>query len=205
MSIRNFLMSLSTGLAILALSFPAAWAQAASAGNAARLSLPAPDKSGGMPIMQAFAARRSTKQGYSGAPLPEQELSNLLWATWGANRADGRRTAPTAMNSQDVILYVVLESGVWRYDAAGHALIRELTGDYRSKAGGGSLVLLYAAPRGRWSDMHVGSLYQNAGLYCAAAGLGNYVHAFGASALDGVLPLPDGCRVLIAQTVGLLK
>lgn len=205
MSIRSFLMSLSTGLAILALSFPAGSARAAGADNGARLSLPAPDKSGGMPIMQAFAARHSTKQGYSGAPLPAQELSNLLWATWGVNRADGRRTAPTAMNRQDATLYVVLENGVWRYDAAGHALIRELEGDYRPKAGGGSLVLLYAAPEGRWSGMHVGSLYQNAGLYCAAAGLGNYVHASGVSALDGKISLPDGWRVLIAQTVGLLR
>lgn len=163
MSIRNFLMSLSTGLAILAMSFPTGPAHAATPADAARLSLPAPDKTGGLPIMQAFAARHSTKQGYSGAPLPEQTLSNLLWATWGVNRPDGRRTAPTAMNSQDVTLYVVSESGVWRYDAAGHALIRELEGDYRSRAGGGSLVLLYAAPEGRWSGMHVGSLYQNAG------------------------------------------
>lgn len=205
MSIRNFLMSLSTGLAILAMSFPTGSAQAATPADAVRLSLPAPDKTGGMPIMQAFAARHSTKQGYSGAPLPEQTLSNLLWATWGVNRPDGRRTAPTAMNSQDVTLYVVSESGVWRYDAAGHALLRELEGDYRSRAGGGSLVLLYAAPEGRWSGMHVGSLYQNAGLYCASAGLGNYVHASGVSALEGVLTLPQGYRVLIAQTVGLLK
>lgn len=205
MSIRNFLMSLSTGLAILAMSFPTGPAHAATPADAARLSLPAPDKTGGLPIMQAFAARHSTKQGYSGAPLPEQTLSNLLWATWGVNRPDGRRTAPTAMNSQDVTLYVVSESGVWRYDAAGHALLRELEGDYRSRAGGGSLVLLYAAPEGRWSGMHVGSLYQNAGLYCASAGLGNYVHASGVSALEGVLTLPQGYRVLIAQTVGLLK
>ena len=62
-----------------------------------------------------------------------------------------------------------------------------------------------SAPEGRWSGMHVGSLYQNAGLYCASAGLGNYVHASGVSALDGKLPLPDGWRVLIAQTVGLIQ
>lgn len=49
------------------------------------------------------------------------------------------------------------------------------------------------------------TIYQNAGLYCASAGLGNYVHASGVSALDGKLPLPDGWRVLIAQTVGLTK
>ena len=207
MSIRRILMSLSTGLAVLALSLtPAGPARSAgSAADGARMDLPAPDKKGGMPLMQALAERRSTKSGYTGAPLSAQELSNLLWATWGMNRPDGRRTAPSAMNRQEVAVYAVLENGVWRYDAAGHALIRVLDGDHRRAEGGGSLVLLYAAPEDRWSGMHVGSLYQNAGLYCASAGLGNYVHASGVSALDGKLPLPDGWRVLIAQTVGLTK
>ena len=49
MSIRNILMSLSTGLAVLALSLsPAGPARAASA-DGARMDLPAPDKKGGMP------------------------------------------------------------------------------------------------------------------------------------------------------------
>lgn len=207
MSIRGILMSLSTGLAVLALSLtPAAPARSGgSEADGARMGLPLPDKKDGMPLMRALAERRSTKSGYTGAPLPAQELSNLLWATWGMNRPDGRRTAPSAMNRQEVAVYVALESGVWRYDAADHALIRMLDGDHRRAVGGGSLVLLYAAPEGRWSGMHVGSLYQNAGLYCAAAGLGNYVHASGMSALDGKLPLPGGWRVLMAQTVGLTK
>ncbi len=209
MSIRDILMSLSTGLAVLALSLspagPARAAARSASADGARMDLPAPDKTGGMPLMRALAERRSSKSGYTGAPLSARELSNLLWATWGVNRPDGRRTAPSAMNRQEVSVYVALESGVWRYDAAGHALVRELDGDHRRALGGGSLALLYAAPEGRWSGMHVGSLYQNAGLYCASAGLGNYVHASGASALDGKLSLPDGWRVLIVQTVGLMK
>ena len=52
---------------------------------------------------------------------------------------------------------------------------------------------------------HVGSLYQNAGLFCASAGLGGYVHASGLHALDGKLSLPEGWRVFIVQTVGVLK
>ena len=134
MSIRNILMSLSTGLAVLALSLsPAGPARAVSA-DGARMDLPAPDKKGGMPLMQALAERHSSKSGYTGAPLSAQELSNLLWATWGVNRPDGRRTAPSAMNRQEVTIYVVRENGVWRYDAAQHALIRELSGDYRDAA-----------------------------------------------------------------------
>lgn len=200
---RILLHFLRVGLTLLAfLLLPAVPAQAASDESVA---LPKPDTSGGASIMRAFANRRSTKSGYTGAPLPAQELSNLLWATWGVNRTDGRRTAPSGMNRQDVAVFAVKEDGVWRYEAGRHELVKVLDGDRRAATGGGSLVLLYAAPESQWSGMHVGSLYQNAGLYCAAAGIGNYVHASGVSALKDELPLPDGYRVLIAQTVGQIK
>lgn len=205
--IRSIRRSLALCLSLASLALlPAAPVNAASVDtDAPRMELPAPDKTGGMPLMQAFAQRHSTKKGYSGAPLPAQQLSDLLWATWGVNREDGRRTAPSALNRQEVQVFVALENGVWRYEPA-HALVKVLDGDWRSKLGGGSLVLLFAAPtENKWSGMHVGSLYQNAGLFCASAGLGNYVHASNASALDGKLPLPEGWSVLIAQTVGIVQ
>ena len=204
--IRTVRHSLSLLLSLAALALiPAAPTAASAADSTARMELPAPDKTGGMPLMQALAQRRSTKTGFSGAALSPQQLSDLLWATWGVNRDGGRRTAPTAMNKQDVRLYVALESGVWQYDA-GNALIKVLDGDWRGQMGGGSLTLLYAIPQtNEWGGAHVGSLYQNAGLYCASAGLGNFVHVSGLHALDGKLPLPDGWKIFIIQTVGLLK
>ena len=204
--IRNIRHSLSMLLSLAALALvPASPAVTQAAEAATRMELPAPNKTGGMPLMQALNARRSTKTNYSGAALSAQQLSDLLWATWGANREDGRRTAPTAMNRQDVRVYVALENGVWQYDA-GHALIKVLDGDWRGQMGGGSLTLLYAIPQANeWGGAHVGSLYQNAGLYCASAGLGNFVHVSGLHALDGKLPLPEGWKIFIVQTVGLLK
>ena len=204
--IRNIRHSLSMLLSLAALALvPASPAVTQAAEAATRMELPAPNKTGGMPLMQALNARRSTKTNYSGAALSAQQLSDLLWATWGANREDGRRTAPTAMNRQDVRVYVALENGVWQYDA-GHALIKVLDGDWRGQMGGGSLTLLYAIPQANeWGGAHVGTLYQNAGLYSASAGLGNFVHVSGLHALDGKLPLPEGWKVYIIQTVGLLK
>ena len=204
--IRNIRYSLSMLLSLAALALvPASPAVTQAAESATRMELPAPNKSGGMPLMQALNARRSTKTNYSGAALSAQQLSDLLWATWGVNREDGRRTAPTAMNRQDVRVYVALENGVWQYDA-GHALIKVLDGDWRGQMGGGSLTLLYAIPQANeWGGAHVGSLYQNAALYCASAGLSNFVHVSGLHALDGKLPLPEGWKVYIIQTVGLLK
>ena len=204
--IRNIRHSISMLLSLAALALvPASPAVIQAAETATRMELPAPNKTGGMPLMQALSARHSTKTNYSGAALSPQQLSDLLWATWGVNREDGRRTAPTAMNRQDVRVYVALENGVWQYDT-GNALIRVLEGDWRAQMGGGSLTLLYAIPQGNeWGGAHVGSLYQNAGLFCASAGLGNFVHVSGLHALDGKLPLPEGWKVFIIQTVGLLK
>ena len=205
--IRSIRLGLAYCLSMASLAvLPPALASAAAAdASARRMELPAPDKTGGMPLMQALALRHSTKSGFNGAPLPAQQLSDLLWAAWGVNREDGRRTAPSAMNRQEVQVFVALDNGVWRYEP-GHSLTLVQEGDWRSKLGGGSLVLLYAAPTaGKWSGMHVGSLYQNVGLFCASAGLGNYVHASNSSALDGKLPLPEGWGVLIVQSVGSLK
>ena len=192
-------------MAALALLAPASASAVEADASARRMELPAPDKTGGMPLMQALAQRRSTKSGFNGAPLPAQQLSDLLWAAWGVNREDGRRTAPSAMNRQEMQVFVALENGVWRYEP-GHSLTMVGEGDWRSKLGGGSLVLLYAAPTaGKWSGMHVGSVYQNVGLFCASAGLGEYVHASNSSALDGKLPLPEGWAVLIVQSAGSLN
>ena len=204
--IRTIRHSLSMLLSLAALALvPACPAVVNAAEPTVRMELPTPNKTGGMPLMQALSGRHSTKTNYSGAALSLQQLSDLLWATWGVNREDGRRTAPTAMNRQDVRLYVALESGVWLYDT-GNALIRVLEGDWRGQMGGGSLTLLYAVPQGNeWGGAHVGSLYQNAGLFCASAGLGNYVHVSGLHALDGKLPLTEGWKIFIVQTVGLLK
>ena len=145
------------------------WLCASAAQAAQTMQLPDPDKTGGMPLMQALAERKSTKS-FSDQAVSAQDLSNLLWAAWGVNRPDGRRTAPTARNSQAVELYVVLESGVWRYDGPKHLLELALSGDMRAKVGNAPVTLLFAAPEAdKWAGDHIGSIYQNAGLYCASA------------------------------------
>lgn len=180
------------------------WFNADAAGAQETLSLPAPVKSGGMPLMEALAARHSQRS-FSTAPLSEQQLSDLLWAVWGVNRANGRHTAPTASDRQEVAVYVVLASGVWRYDPAQHALLQASGQNVLSRFGEAPLVLAYAAPQDNTGPMHVGSLYQNAGLYCASSGLANVVKATGADFLNDVITLPAGYKVYIVQPIGVAK
>ena len=77
---------------------------APSLGNAqdlAPIKLPAPQMDGGKPLMQVLKQRLSARE-FSPDKVPAQTLANLLWAAWGINRPDGRRTAPSASNQQEI-------------------------------------------------------------------------------------------------------
>ena len=178
------------------------WLCASVAQAAQTMQLPVPDKEGGMPLMQALAERKSTRS-FGDKAVSAQDLSNLLWAAWGVNRPDGRRTAPTGRNSQAVEIYVALDSGVWRYDGAKHLLEQVLPGDLRAKVGGAPVTLLFAAPADdKWAGEHVGSIYQNAGLYCASAKMACVTRVAGAAGLKDSLTLPKGYSVRIALAAG---
>ncbi len=94
------------------------------------IKLNEPNKTRGVPVMQAFALRASVRE-WSDKDLNLQDLSDLLWAANGINRPDGKRTAPSAMNAQDIDIYVFMKDGAYLYDPAGHLLKPIVTGDHR--------------------------------------------------------------------------
>ena len=87
------------------------------------IELPAPVKTGGMPLMEALSKRATDRLMDPARSLDEQQLSNLLWAAWGINRPDGRRTAPSALNRQEIDIYLIGRRDAYRYDAAEHELV----------------------------------------------------------------------------------
>lgn len=189
-----------SGLTALGKAGPAfAAGKAELQGNSLRL--PTPDKAGGLPLMQALA-RRASSRSFSERALSDQVLGDLLWAAWGVNRPNGKRTAPTARNQQRLALYAAMANGVWLYDGEEHALTRVLERDTRRDFGGAPLTLVYTAEDGPFGAMHLGALYQNVGLYCASAGLSNVVKATGVDVLKKELSLPGGYRIMIIQSVG---
>ena len=99
------------------------------------IPLAEPNKKGGLSVMEALAVRASVRE-WSDRELSPQDLSDLLWAANGINRPDiKKRTAASAMNAQDVDIYVFLKEGVYLYDAAHHALSPVTAGDYRKEIG----------------------------------------------------------------------
>ena len=183
------------------------------------IKLVEPVREGGATLMQALAERRSSRE-YSSRELAPETLSSLLWAADGVNRPDGRRTAPTGLNVQDIDVYVMLSSGVYRYDARTHALQLVNAGDHRKVAGRqdypqkAPVNLFYvqnldkamkadAANTARHGGIHTGAVMQNVYLFCAKERLAcvarDYVDR---DAVAKVLKLGANQRIILSQTVG---
>jgi nitroreductase len=150
--------------------------------------LPTPRMEGGMPLMLAMAKRQSTRA-FAAQPLPDQMLSDLLWAANGVNRPEqGERTAPSWRGGKAIDIYVATAQGVKRYDAVKHALSPHLEADIRAETGRqpfpatAPVVLIYVADRARMPEApaaeqalyaHVDAslIAQNVYLFAASEGL----------------------------------
>jgi len=186
------------------------------------VQLPAPRIESGKPLMQALSERQSRRD-FSAEELPPQILSDLLWAANGINRPDGRRTAPSAGNTQEIDIYVAKKEGLYLYDAAANALAPVLPGDIRPVAGKQNFVkaapvaLIYAADFSkttRWSGeeamfysgVDTGYISQNVYLYCASEGLATVVLGWvDKEKLAKAMRLRKGQRVILTQPVGYPK
>jgi SagB-type dehydrogenase family enzyme len=184
------------------------------------IPLPPPDTRGGRPLMQTLHDRKSTKA-FAQQAISREHISNLLWAAFGINRPEsGKRTVATAVNCQDIEVYVVFDEAVYVYQAEQHRLIPVASRDVRSLAAtqkyaqAAPINLVYVSDYGKMPDrfqdkkpiyaaFHAGSVSQNVYLYCASAGLGAVVRdSVDREGLREVLNLRDDQMIVIAQSVG---
>lgn len=182
-------------------------------------SLPPPNLAGGRLLVQALADRRTTRD-FKPDSLADQHLSDLLWAAFGINRpAEGRRTAPSAKNAQEIDVYVALAGGLYLYEARPHRLKHQSGADLRSLTSGqdfarvAPVALVLVADFGRFPDtteeqarlyaaFDAGAIAQNVSLYCASVGLGTVVHELNREPLARALNLGKGQHIIMAQAVG---
>jgi hypothetical protein len=176
------------------------------------IQLPKPQMDGGMPLMQALAQRRTTRD-FRDQSLPLQTLSNLLWAAFGINRPREvkpglGRTAPSAMNSQDIELNVVLPDGVYVYEAEKNILRPVVAGDVRGKispaaAAHAAVTIVYTAPvNDRFAQADVGFIGQNVYLFAASEGLNAWFYTAHGQDVAGAIKLAAGKQVLYLQSAG---
>lgn len=164
------------------------------------VKLKEPGKNRKTDVMQAFQKRQSTNE-YQSKDLSLQDLSDLLWAANGINRPkSGKKTAPSAMNSQDIDVYVCRADGAYLYDAAKCEIRQVTTKDLRPLMNGtrpndAPVLLLLVADISRYksfapgnaeankrlrdmSALDAGIVSQNVSIFCAAASLGTRPRAY---------------------------
>jgi len=183
-----------------------------SAAEPPAVILPPAQSSGGRPLMDVLRDRASRRD-FAPEALPAQTLSNLLWAAWGINRPDtGKRTAPSAMNRQDMDLYVALPEGLYLYDARLHRLVLVVAEDLRAATGtqayvGTAPLNLIFVSRGAADaaagGVQAGLLSENVYLFCASEGLATVVRSsINRDTLSKAMKLAPDQQVVLAQSVG---
>lgn len=183
--------------------------------SAQTINLPAPVKTGGKPLMEVLAARHSCHD-FVNQDLDKQTLADMLWAAYGFNRAD-KRTVPSAINAQEMSVYVLLSDGAYLYDAKANTLTLVAKGTFKDLLANKQQPYVNDVPvhlvfvgnldkqkAGRDAMLlDVGYLSQNVYLYCTSKGLGTIARAsFDRKGLPAALKLTDKQEVLLVQAVG---
>ncbi|MDR2681419.1 MAG: SagB/ThcOx family dehydrogenase [Tannerella sp.] len=187
------------------------------------IKLNRPDKSRGSAVMKALSERHSERE-YDAKDISLQDLSDLLWAANGVNRSNGNRTAPSAMNRQEIDVYVVRKDGTYLYDAGSNTLNPLSTGDYRNAVAGGQdfvttapLSIVLVANLEKLGDpsnentrliaaMDAGIVCQNINVFCSAAGLSTVPRAtMDKEELTKAFKLTDKQYIMLNNPVGYPK
>ncbi|MBP3228953.1 MAG: SagB/ThcOx family dehydrogenase [Bacteroidaceae bacterium] len=181
------------------------------------LPLPAPQFPDAMSLAEALHSRRSVREYDATRAVPDQVLSNLLWAACGISSADGKITAPSAMNRQDILVYVCRHDGVWLYQPKDNALrqvsecdVRKSVASRQEFAATAPISLLLASdltkfPRNaeRMGTVDAGYVSQNIYLACTALGLKTVARmTMDEAALREALGLPETTMLLLNHPVG---
>jgi nitroreductase len=190
------------------------------------IQLLTPQPGSGSPLMQVLWKRMSSRE-FSPKPLPVEVLSNLLWAGFGINRPDGKRTTPYPragmknMDQQDMDIYVILSDGLYLYDAKTNQLKLLLAEDLRGLAGTQPYVkeapvnLIYVSDYAKMKDnipneqkialsfANAGFISENVYLYCASEGLATVVRSgIDIPALSKAMELRPDQKIILEQPVG---
>lgn len=194
------------------------------------IQLPQPSHAGKATLEQALMQRKSIREFDAGRPIDVAIISDLLWSARGINRpAEGKLTSPTALNRQEIDVYLFDKTGVYLYDAANNRLVAKAEGDHRKLlAGAGGfgqdfvmdapISLVMIADLDKFSGIgnaeqtrlmgacDAGIVCQNINLFCAANGLATVPRAsMDSKGIIELLGLSPGHLPILNNPVGYAK
>jgi SagB-type dehydrogenase family enzyme len=195
-----------------------------NAQNLESIVLIPPDTTRGLPVMKALAERASSKN-FDTTSLKLEDLSDLMWAANGINRSEKeKKTAPSALNSQDIDVYAVMKQGIYLYNAKNHQLENVVDGDFRKLVADKQDIFNDAPvfcllvsdisrfPIGTdslklvWAAEDAGIVSQNISIFCASVGLATRPRAsMDNEKLREILNLKDSQYLMLNNPVGYKK
>ena len=186
------------------------------------VTLPQPDRNVEMTLFQALSQRASVRD-FSETQISDGTLSQLLWAALGVNREDGRLTVPSALNTQEEVIYVCRADGAWIFNAQKNTLTKISDKDLRKDIAGRQesvavaplfLVIVCDLNKYKLKDsrtaifgaIDAGYVSQNICLACEALGLATVPRgSMDHEAVKKALGLKDGQELLLNHPVGYEK
>ncbi len=189
------------------------------------IKLQEPNIQSGVPLMTALSGRKSDRK-FAEENLSLKHLSEILWAAYGRNRDDGKRTVPSAASLYPLKVYAVLANGVYLYNPDIHELEPVLEGDFRKlasmqdwahnaplnlvfiadytryKTGNPQLDGMLEKTKERFAALDAGNCTQSVGLYCASEGLKGVVRGSVTPELLQKLEPEDNQEFIVAMTIG---
>ena len=185
------------------------------------ISLPQPEvQKLSMSLGDALKHRRSYRD-MSEKDVDLQTVSTILWAACGiSDPATGKITAPSAINMQDIKVFVCSQYGVCRYMPKENTLVPVTMTDIRSSLAAGqdfaktapvSLLLVSTKDNermdnNRYGGVDAGYVSQNIYLACTALGLHTVARAMmDKDAVKKELNLADTSIILLNHPIGFGK
>lgn len=184
------------------------------------IQLPAPSQNAKMSLVQALEQRHSTRT-FSEKPISEPILSQILWAACGINRpGENKITAPSAMNAQDIEVYVIRKDGAYLYIPKNNTLKKVSSKDLRLSVAGHqtfhptpSISLILVSDQSKFGNhgniastagmIDVGYVSENICLICTALGLNNVPRmTMDKENLKKELGLPEDKMILMNHQIG---
>ena len=182
------------------------------------VSLPQPEVNKlSMPLGDVLQKRRSERK-YSSQEISLQTLSTILWAACGvSDPKTGKITAPSAINMQDIKIYVCSKDGACLYNAKANTLtkvydkdLREVLAGRQAFAKSAPITLLLVStkdtdrsPNERYGAVDAGYVSQNIYLACTALGMKTVARAqMDAEALRQALNLPATTLLELNHPIG---
>ena len=183
------------------------------------IQLPQPDvKKLSMSLGDALKNRRSYREYQKDKAVDLNTLSTILWAACGiSDPASGKITAPSAINMQDIKIYVCSEKGVCLYDPKANILnvvndknlLESLaSGQQFVKDAPYTLLLVSDQSKARRKNAHYGDIdsgyvSQNIYLACTALGMKTVARAMmDQDAVRSALNLPEDVIIELNHPIG---